>query len=126
MGTRIEIDLNTGDAREVRTTPYMVGAALTFVDEGQPIPNGATRPPVSDPNTVPSAVTRRQALLALLAAGKLDAVEQQMLAAPRAVQIAWGAAGTFERTNPLIAELAAQVGLDAAAVDLLFIEASKL
>lgn len=126
MGTRIEIDLNTGGAREFRTTPYLVGGALTFVDEGQPVPNGATNPPPIDPNVVPQVVTRRQALLALLAAGKLDAVDLTIKNAPRAVQIAWEAAGTFERANPLIEALAPTLGLSPVDIDNLFIEAAKL
>lgn len=83
-------------------------------------------PPVSTTVGVPQVVTRRQALLALLAAGKLDAVELQMSNAPRAVQIAWDAAGTFERANPLIEALAPALGLAPADIDTLFIEAAKL
>jgi len=83
-------------------------------------------PPPIDPNIVPQAVTRRQALLALLAAGKLDQIELLIQSAPRAVQIAWEAAGTFERDNPLIATLAPQLGLTDQDVDNLFIEAAKL
>lgn len=41
MGTRIEIDLSTGDAREVQTTPYFVAGVLVLIDEGQPVPFGA-------------------------------------------------------------------------------------
>lgn len=73
-----------------------------------------------------SVVTRRQAMLALLAAGKLDAVEAVISQAPRAVQITWETARDFERTNPLIEALAPQLGLTEADVDALFIEASKL
>lgn len=79
-----------------------------------------------DSNTVPQVVTRRQALLALLAADKLDAVDLMIKNAPRAVQIAWAAAGTFERGNPLIESLAPALGLSEADVDNLFIEAAKL
>lgn len=75
---------------------------------------------------IPVAVTGRQAKLALLAAGKLDQVEVLLQAAPRAVQIAWETAGTFERTNPLIAGLASQVGLTSTDIDQLFVEAAKL
>ena len=75
---------------------------------------------------VPQVVTRRQALLALLAAGKLDAVDLTIKNAPRAVQIAWEAAGTFERTNPLIEALAPTLGLSPVDIDNLFIEAAKL
>ena len=77
-------------------------------------------------NTAPQTVTRRQALLALLAAEKLDQVDLLIQNAPRAVQIAWEAAGTFERTNPLIESLAPQLGLTEADIDNLFIAAAKL
>lgn len=75
---------------------------------------------------VPQIVTRRQAMLALLAADKLDAVNLAIQNAPRAVQITWETARDFERTNPLIEALAPQLGLTEADVDALFIEASKL
>ncbi len=82
--------------------------------------------PAVDRNIVPRVVTRRQALLALLAAGNLDQVEQHIQSSPRAVQIAWEAAGTFERDNPLIEALAQHVGLSAQDVDNLFIQAAAL
>lgn len=77
-------------------------------------------------STVPQVVTRRQAMLALLAAGKLDAVDQIIQAAPKAVQITWETAQDFERNNPLIDALAPQIGLADADIDNLFIEAAKL
>ncbi|MBU0916330.1 hypothetical protein [Aquabacterium parvum] len=123
---RTEFNVGTGDFRQIDTTPYLVDGALVFVDAGQPVPLGASVPPPIDPNIVPQVVTRRQALLALLAAGKLDAVEQQMSTAPRAVRIAWESAGTFERANPLIDELAPTLGLSPANIDELFIAASSL
>lgn len=61
-------------------------------------------------------------MLALLAAGKLGAANLAIQNAPRAVQIAWEAAGTFERTNPL----APALGLSSTDIDNLFIEAAKL
>lgn len=82
--------------------------------------------PAVDRNIVPRVVSRRQALLALLAAGKLDQVEQHIQSSPRAVQIAWEAAGTFERDNPLIIELASQIGFTSTQVDELFQQASLL
>ena len=126
MGMRTEFDINTGELRQIATVPYLVDGTLVFVDAGQPVPAGATVPPPIDPNTVPQVVTRRQALLALLAAGKLDAVDLTIKNAPRAVQIAWEAAGTFERTNPLIEALAPTLGLSPVDIDNLFIEAAKL
>lgn len=126
MGMRTEFDINTGELRQIATAPYLVDGTLVFVDAGQPVPAGATVPPPIDPNIVPQVVTRRQALLALLAADKLDAVELQMSAAPRAVQIAWEAAGTFERASPLIEAMGPAVGLSPADIDALFIAAASL
>ena len=123
---RTELNLETGEVKQINTTPYLVDGTVVLIDEGQPVPPGATAPPPIDPNIVPQAVTRRQALLALLAAGKLDQIELLIQSAPRAVQIAWEAAGTFERDNPLIATLAPQLGLTDQDVDNLFIEAAKL
>jgi len=123
---RTEFDITTGQTRQVRATAYLVGSAIMLIDDGQQVPPGALPPPPADANTVPQVVTRRQALLALLAAGKLDAVELQLQNAPRAVQIAWSEAGTFERTNPLIEALAPQVGLTEADIDALFAEAAEL
>jgi protein-disulfide isomerase-like protein with CxxC motif len=79
-----------------------------------------------DQNIIPQVVTRRQALLALLAADKLDQIDLLIQNAPRAVQIAWAAAGTFERNSPLIAALAPQVGLTEADIDNLFTEAAAM
>lgn len=126
MGMRTEFDINTGERRQIATAPYLVNGTLVFVDEDQPVPPGALVPPPVDPNIVPQVVTRRQALLALLAAGKLDAVGLLIQNAPRAVQIAWEAAGTFERANPLIEALAPTLGLSPVDIDNLFIEAAKL
>lgn len=123
---RAELNIQTGELRQIAAVPYLVDGALVFVDAGQPVPAGATVPPPIDPNIVPQVVTRRQALLALLAAGKLDAVDLAIKNAPRAVQIAWDAAGTFERTNPLIEALAPTLGLSPVDIDNLFIEAAKL
>lgn len=86
----------------------------------------AELPAAPTSRVVSRIVTRRQAMLALLAAGKLDAVEAVISQAPRAVQITWEAAQDFERTNPLIEALAPQLGLAPADIDNLFIEAAKL
>lgn len=75
---------------------------------------------------ITKSVTRRQALLALLAAGKLDAVELIVQNSPRAVQIAWESAGTFERDNQLIDSLGSQAGFSDEDIDNLFEQAAKL
>jgi hypothetical protein len=124
---RTELNIETGEIRQVKTTAYCVDGAYVLIDDGQPVPQGAvlaSTVPVAP--TVPQIVTRRQAMLALLAAGKLDTVELQIQNSPRAVQIAWEAAGTFERANPLIKALAPSLGLSDEDIDNLFIEAAKL
>ena len=85
---------------------------------------------------VPAKVTRRQARQALLLAGLLDDVpvaiaqlddetpegKQQM----RMAQIEWEDSLEFERARPLVIEIAVAIGLDAAALDQLFITAAGL
>jgi hypothetical protein len=82
-------------------------------------------------NGVPQRVTMRQAQLALLAAGKLDAVDAAIAAIPdvtqrMSAQITWEKSSAVERSNPLIAMLAGPLGLDDATLDALFIAADKL
>jgi hypothetical protein len=79
--------------------------------------------------SVPAAVTSvsmMQFQLALLAAGKLDAVEAAIATADRAAQITWRTAAIVKRDNPLIALLAPAAGLSDAAVNALFEQASLL
>ena len=108
---------------------FLEGGVLPEHVHGFPADAVPAAPPAEtaiDHSIVPQVVTRRQALRALLAAGKLDQIELLIQSAPRTVQIDWATAGTFERNNPLIAELAPQVGLTEADVDGLFIEAAQL
>lgn len=72
------------------------------------------------PAAKPSSITMRQARLALLDAGLLDAVNAGMSAMPTAVQIEWEFASTVDRTSPQVATLAAALSLDDAALDGLF------
>lgn len=80
---------------------------------------------------VPLRVTKRQAQLALLYAGKLDAAESAIAAIPdptqrRAAQIEWGAADYIERSHPLIAAIAAAIDLSEEEIDGFFIAAAAL
>jgi hypothetical protein len=68
----------------------------------------------------------RQARLALLGAGMLDDVEAAIAAAPRAVRIEWEYATQIERASPLVAAIAAELDLDAPALDALFAAAAQL
>jgi hypothetical protein len=81
---------------------------------------------VPPPSKVPTSLTMRQARLALLGAGLLDAVQAGVSAMPQAAQIEWEFAATVERTSPLTATLAAALGLDDAALDALFMAGAAL
>jgi hypothetical protein len=90
----------------------------------------ATAPPV------PAAVTRRQARQALLLKGVLDDVPVAIAALDdgtpegnqkmRLAQIEWEDSLEFERARPLVIEIAGAIGLDAAALDQLFVTAAGL
>lgn len=79
---------------------------------------------------VPAEVTMRQARLALLAAGKLDAVNAAINALPdppkTAALIEWEYSNAVRRDSQFVALLGPALGLDSAALDALFIAASKL
>lgn len=112
----------------------VAGRAIAFGpndDSYAPIaPHGGTvqvlddMPAIAPP--VPSVVDMRQAQLALLAAGLLDAVEAAIAARPRADQITWAKAATVERGDPLIAAVAPGLGLSGAQIDALFAAAAAL
>jgi len=80
--------------------------------------------------TVPAEVTMRQARLALLAAGKLAAVNAAINALPdppkTAALIEWEYSNAVRRDAQFVALLGPALGLDAAGLDALFIAASKL
>lgn len=73
----------------------------------------------------------RQARLALVAVGLLDAVTEAIseIADPaqkKAAQIEWEYSATVRRQQPLVLALAPALGLDSAAIDQLFIAAQAL
>jgi phosphoribosylamine-glycine ligase len=78
----------------------------------------------------PKEVTMRQARLALLQAGLLDKVTAAIAGMPspqkQAAEIEWEYSNSLKRSQPLVVQLGAALGLDAAALDLLFSTASKL
>lgn len=41
MSTRKELDIETGEVREINTTAYMVNGAIVLIDDGEPVPPGA-------------------------------------------------------------------------------------
>ena len=85
---------------------------------------GNTPEPVATP--IQSSLSMRQARLALLGAGLLDAVQAGVSAMPQAAQIEWDYATTVERSSPLVATLAASLGLTSEALDALFTAGAAL
>lgn len=80
---------------------------------------------------VPASVTRRQARQALLLAGQLENVQPAIDAIQDPViramaQIEWDDSQEFERNRPLVSSIGMALGLDSAALDDLFITASRL
>lgn len=87
-------------------------------------------PVIDTPNTVPAAVTMRQARLALLGAGLLSSVEAAIDAMEEptksAARIEWEYSNELQRANALVAALGPALGLTGAQVDALFVAASAL
>ncbi len=76
---------------------------------------------------VPTEVSRLQARLALLAAGKLDEVETAIAAAAdRSLAIYWQDTSHFHRDHPRLLALATSLGMSPAEVDALFLAASEI
>lgn len=95
------------------------------------VPDASGRPVLQDIEArVPDRVTMRQARLALLRAGRLDAVTATIAAlqSPQreAAQIEWEFAADVERASPVVAMIAANLPLSAAELDALFKDASAL
>jgi hypothetical protein len=85
----------------------------------------AYTPPEVIPETpAPSTITMRQARQALYQAGLLDQANAFIAAIPGSdgdkARIAWEYAGDVERANPLVAQIAASLGLSDQQVDDLF------
>jgi hypothetical protein len=80
---------------------------------------------------IPQTVTRRQAKQALLLAGLLDNVQPAIDAMPdatqrRLMQLEWDESLEFVRTRPSHIAMGTAIGLDAAGIDALFIQAVAL
>lgn len=73
-----------------------------------------------------SAVTPRQARLALLNANLLDAVEAYIAQASRSIQIEWEFANAIRRDWPPVVQVASTLGLSNEQVDALFAAAARL
>lgn len=80
--------------------------------------------------SVPQSVTMRQARLALHAHGLLAIVQSAIDSLPEPqrseAQIEWDYSNGLERQNPFVATIGTALGLDDAALDALFVEASRL
>lgn len=85
-------------------------------------------PPLPPP--IPQSVTMRQARLALLAHGQLDNVAAAINSLPEPAksqaQIEWEYSNALERANAFVATLGTALGLNASALDALFVEAAQL
>lgn len=92
----------------------------------------AARPQVPTPVVrVPASVTMRQARLALLGAGLLDDVDAAIASIPdpvtrRAAQIEWEFSNEVQRFNEFTSMLGSGLGLSAAQIDQLFLQAVTL
>ena len=78
----------------------------------------------------PKEVTMRQARLALLQSGLLDKVNAAIagMQSPQkeAAEIEWEYSNSLKRSQPLVVQLGAALGLDTAALEELFLTASTL
>lgn len=98
-----------------------VAALQAQIDAHQP------QPPPDYVDGVPQSVSAYQARAALLAAGLLSQVEAAVAAAPdEIVRIAWEYATVVRRQSPFIAAIGPALGLDAAAIDTLFVAAAAI
>lgn len=82
------------------------------------------------PSMVPTSVTMRQARLALMAAGKLAAVESALAAlsepAKTAALIEWEYSNEVQRHNGFVAQLGPALGMTDEQLDALFVQAKAL
>lgn len=78
------------------------------------------------PTVVGITITPVQGRLALLNAGLLDQVEAMVKGADRATQLWYDYATQWERTNPILNELGAALGLTSAQIDNLFTQAAAI
>ena len=112
----------TDDQYHDLLTEQASGKRIQADVDGMPV---AVAMPV-EPSPTPGSITMRQARLALLSAGLLDAVNTGISSMTQAVQIEWEFAATVDRASPLVATLSAALELDAAALDALFTAGAAL
>lgn len=99
--------------------------AIGWLWDGETLTSPPPEPPV-----VPSAVTMRQARLALLGAGLLDDIDAAINGLPspqkEAARIEWEYSQEVQRHNGFVSVLAPMLGLTEAQTDALFIAAAGL
>jgi hypothetical protein len=85
---------------------------------------------VLGPIQVPTQVTMRQACQALILAGLVGQVDAALAAIPgvpgELARAEWEKSQVVERNRPLVAQMAAMLGLSSAQLDQLFITAAEL
>lgn len=125
---RIELDAGTQAWAAVADDTIVARYGLTRADFPDATPPELPEV-VAQAVSVP-AVTPRQARLALLAAGKLAAVDAALAAMPgaagEAARITWEFALEIRRDDPLIVSMAGALGLSDEALDGLFAQAAGL
>ena len=123
--------INNGNVVNVIEAPegfVLDGYALVPSDIAGPswTYDGEFHPPAPEPVPVPLSITPLQARRALRAAGLLGAVNGAVASADPDIQDAWEYAIEVRRDNPIIAGMAASLGLTEAQLDDLFRQAATL
>lgn len=102
--------------------------AIGWLWDGETLTPPPPAPPA--PPVVPSAVTMRQARLALLGAGLLDDIDAAINGLPspqkEAARIEWEYSQEVQRHNGFVSVLAPMLGLTEAQTDALFLQAATL
>ncbi|MGX7709141.1 hypothetical protein [Methylobacterium sp. Gmos1] len=120
------------EARPNLPDPLPAGWALLSVSahpdvaEGWLVDHGDFQPPPPPAPAAVTEVTSAQAKIALSRAGHLAAVKAAVEQAGGEVEIWFTDARTWQRANSYVAEIGTALGLDAAAIDALFVTASQI
>lgn len=126
------VGMTTEDAQALRPSPSFIVDNSTLPDapmqawrlaaDGALTVDAATVAALAVPVSVTNAQLKRQ----LAALGKLSAAQAAVSQAGGLTLELWYGAGTFNRTDPLLNQMAAAIGMSSAGVDAAFIAASKL
>jgi hypothetical protein len=123
------IVVNTVEVAALDVLPGLV-AASGNEGIGWSYDGSSFTPPAPTPEPIPQEVTMRQARLALLDAGLLSSVQTAINSlqepAKTKAQIEWDYSNALQRDNSFVSVLGSALGLNEAALDNLFIAASKL